>query len=240
MDSALSKRPAQRGHRRGGQGDDRRRALDRGARDLQPSPWCRHAPSARPSTSARASSPTAPATMKTTSCCRSSKGSRYGCGDVIIGLNPASDDVETIVQLEDLLRRVVERLQLPTRYCVLSDIVKQTRARERVPVDVGFQSLAGTSKALAGMVGLDVDGILDLARGFDGLLLRDGTGIGGHQRRRRRRRHGDARSPRVRRRPAHSGGDRRVDDRQRRRRIHRPRGVQDGGAAASGRVSRTS
>jgi ethanolamine ammonia-lyase large subunit len=104
------------------------------------------------------------------------EGLTYGCGDVIIGLNPASDDVETIIQLEDLLRSVVERLQLPTRYCVLSDIVKQTRARERARVDVGFQSLAGTSKALAGMVGLDVDGILDLARGFPGCYFETGQG----------------------------------------------------------------
>jgi ethanolamine ammonia-lyase large subunit len=104
------------------------------------------------------------------------EGLTYGCGDVIIGLNPASDDVETIVHLQDLLRRVVERLRLPTRYCVLSDIVKQARARERTPVDVGFQSLAGTSKALAGMVGLDVDGILDLARGFDGCYFETGQG----------------------------------------------------------------
>jgi ethanolamine ammonia-lyase large subunit len=104
------------------------------------------------------------------------EGLTYGCGDVVIGLNPASDDVETIVQLEDLLRRVVERLRLPTRYCVLSDIVKQTRARQRVPVDVGFQSLAGTSRALAGMVGLDVDGIRDLARGFSGNYFETGQG----------------------------------------------------------------
>jgi ethanolamine ammonia-lyase large subunit len=104
------------------------------------------------------------------------EGLTYGCGDVILGLNPASDDVDTIVRLEDLLRRVVERLRLPTRYCVLSDIVKQTRARQRVPVDVGFQSLAGTSKALAGMVGLDADGILDLARGFGGCYFETGQG----------------------------------------------------------------
>jgi ethanolamine ammonia-lyase large subunit len=104
------------------------------------------------------------------------EGLTYGCGDVIVGLNPASDDIETIVHLEDLLRRVVERLRLPTRYCVLSDIVKQTRARERVPVDVGFQSLAGTSRALAGMVGLDVDAIRDLARGFSGNYFETGQG----------------------------------------------------------------
>jgi ethanolamine ammonia-lyase large subunit len=104
------------------------------------------------------------------------EGLAYGCGDVILGLNPASDDVETIIRLEDLLRRVVERLELPTRYCVLSDIIKQTRARARTQVDVGFQSLAGTSKALQGMVGSDVDGILDLARGFDGLYFETGQG----------------------------------------------------------------
>jgi ethanolamine ammonia-lyase large subunit len=103
-------------------------------------------------------------------------GLAHGCGDVVIGLNPASDDVETIVHLEDLLRRVVDRLQLPTRCCVLSDIVKQTRAAQRTRVEVGFQSLAGTSKALAGMVGLDADGILDLARGFDGCYFETGQG----------------------------------------------------------------
>ena len=75
------------------------------------------------------------------------EGLSYGCGDVVIGLNPAADDVETIARLEELLRSVVERLELPTRYCVLSDIVKQSSARAHARVDVGFQSLAGTSKA---------------------------------------------------------------------------------------------
>jgi ethanolamine ammonia-lyase large subunit len=104
------------------------------------------------------------------------EGLAYGCGDVILGLNPASDDVDTIARLETLLHNVVERLELPTRYCVLSDIVKQTSARSLAPVDVGFQSLAGTSKALAGMVGLDVDGVVDLARGFSGLYFETGQG----------------------------------------------------------------
>jgi ethanolamine ammonia-lyase large subunit len=108
--------------------------------------------------------------------CSIFEGLAYGCGDVIIGLNPASDDVETIVRLEALLRQVVDRLRLPTRYCVLSDIVKQTRARERGPVDVGFQSLAGSSLALRGMVGLDVEGVLDLARGFSGCYFETGQG----------------------------------------------------------------
>lgn len=104
------------------------------------------------------------------------EGLTYGCGDVIIGLNPASDDVDTIVRLEQLLERVVEGLGLPTKYCVLSDIVKQRQAQARTRVDVGFQSLAGTSAALAGMVGLDVPGILEIARGFDGLYFETGQG----------------------------------------------------------------
>ena len=104
------------------------------------------------------------------------EGLSYGCGDVIIGLNPASDDVDTIIRLEELLRTVVERLELPTRYAVLSDIVKQTSARARTRVDAGFQSLAGTSKAIRGMVGLDMDGLLDLARGFAGLYFETGQG----------------------------------------------------------------
>jgi ethanolamine ammonia-lyase large subunit len=104
------------------------------------------------------------------------EGLTYGCGDVIIGLNPASDELDVIVRLEQLLAGVVERLQLPTRYCVLSDLPKQHRARSRAPIDVGFQSLAGTSKAIAGMVGLDVDGVADLARDFDGLYFETGQG----------------------------------------------------------------
>ena len=104
------------------------------------------------------------------------EGLSYGCGDVILGLNPASDDVDTIVRLEELLQRVVQRLELPTRYCVLSALTKQHKALARTAVDVGFQSLAGTSRALVGMVGLDVDGILDLARSFPGLYFETGQG----------------------------------------------------------------
>jgi ethanolamine ammonia-lyase large subunit len=104
------------------------------------------------------------------------EGLSYGCGDVVLGINPAGDSLETIIRLEDLLRTVVERLKLPTRYCVLSDIVKQSDARAHTAVDVGFQSLAGTSKALVGMVGIDVDGVTDLARRFDGLYFETGQG----------------------------------------------------------------
>ena len=104
------------------------------------------------------------------------EGLSYGCGDVIVGLNPAADDLDTIIRLEQLLEQVVRRLELPTRFCVLSDIVKQAEARRHTHVDVGFQSLAGTSRSLTGMVGLDVNGVVDLARGFDGLYFETGQG----------------------------------------------------------------
>src|SRR5262249_37590144 len=104
------------------------------------------------------------------------EGLTCGCGDVIIGLNPAADDLDTIVRLEQLLEQGVRRLRLPTRHFVLSDIVKQHDARKHTHIDVGFQSLAGTSRALAGMVGLDVDGVIDLARDFDGLYFETGQG----------------------------------------------------------------
>ena len=104
------------------------------------------------------------------------EGLAHGCGDVIIGLNPAADELDTIVRLEELLERIVLRLQLPTRFCVLSDIVKQHQAQARTKVDVGFQSLAGTSTALLGMVGLDVDAVTELSRGFSAHYFETGQG----------------------------------------------------------------
>jgi ethanolamine ammonia-lyase large subunit len=104
------------------------------------------------------------------------EGLSHGCGDVMIGLNPAADDLDTIIRLEQLLERIVRRLELPTRYCVLSDIVKQRVAQQHTRIDVGFQSLAGTSRALIGMVGQDIDGVSDLARAFDGLYFETGQG----------------------------------------------------------------
>src|SRR4051812_41042609 len=104
------------------------------------------------------------------------EGLCYGCGDVIIGLNPASDDVDSIVRLEQLLEQVIRRLELPTRFCVLSDIVKQREAQRYTHVDVGFQSLAGTSRTLVGMVGRDVAYLAELARHFNGLYFETGQG----------------------------------------------------------------
>src|SRR5262249_23822141 len=104
------------------------------------------------------------------------EGLSHGCGDVIIGLNPAADDLDTIIRLEQLLEQVVHRLDLPTRFCVLSDLVKQHAAQRHTRSDVGFRSLAGRSRALAGMVGIDINGLADLARAFDRLYFETGQG----------------------------------------------------------------
>ncbi len=104
------------------------------------------------------------------------EGLCYGCGDVIIGINLAADNIETIIETEKLLQSVVDRFQLPTRYCVLSEISKQKIAAESTKVDVGFQSLAGTSKGLMGMAGCDVDELLDYCRYFNALYFETGQG----------------------------------------------------------------
>ena len=164
----------------------------------------------------------------------------YGCGDVILGLNPASDDLDTIVRLERLLEQVVRRLDLPTRYCVLSDIIKQREAQKHTRVDVGFQSLAGTSRALAGMVGLDADGVLDLARSFDGLYFETGQGsavtngaaMNVDMVTLEARAYGLARPSGWTSAPLEGpAGCRSLDDRERCRGLHRARGVRDRGAA---------
>ena len=96
--------------------------------------------------------------------------------DVIIGLNPSSDTVEQVTRSEKILESIITKLNLPTRYCVLSDMVKQSQAKETTKVDVGFQSLAGTSKALIGMLGVDVDGYVELSKQFSGLYFETGQG----------------------------------------------------------------
>ena len=104
------------------------------------------------------------------------EGLCYGCGDVIIGINLAADNLETIIETEKLLQSIVERLELPTRYCVLTEISKQKIAAQSTKVDVAFQSLAGTSKGLIGMAGFDVDDLLDYCKSFEGLYFETGQG----------------------------------------------------------------
>jgi ethanolamine ammonia-lyase large subunit len=75
-------------------------------------------------------------------------GLLYGCGDAVIGINPASDNLEATLKLLHLLNDVIEHYQIPTQACVLAHVTTTLKAIEQgAPVDLVFQSIAGTQKA---------------------------------------------------------------------------------------------
>jgi ethanolamine ammonia-lyase large subunit len=77
-------------------------------------------------------------------------GLSYGSGDAVIGINPVSDNLETVETLLRLLDHVRESYQIPTQSCVLAHVTTQMEAMRRgVPVDLVFQSIAGTEAANA-------------------------------------------------------------------------------------------
>ena len=84
-------------------------------------------------------------------------GLLYGCGDAVIGINPASDSLEVIADLLRLLDEVIQRHAIPTQGCVLTHVTNTLRLiDEGVPVDLVFQSVAGSQKANAGF-GITLD-----------------------------------------------------------------------------------
>ena len=75
-------------------------------------------------------------------------GLLYGCGDAVIGINPASDNLDATLQLLHMLHDVIDRYQIPTQSCVLAHVTTTLKAIEQAaPVDLVFQSIAGTQKA---------------------------------------------------------------------------------------------
>ena len=76
------------------------------------------------------------------------EGLLYGCGDAVIGVNPASDSVATVSAILNGLHRLVEAYEIPTQTCCLSHITTQLAAiAHGAPVDLLFQSIAGTQAA---------------------------------------------------------------------------------------------
>src|SRR5262249_6457394 len=76
------------------------------------------------------------------------EGLLYGCGDAVIGVNPATDSVETVSDILAALNRLVEIYKIPTQNCCLAHITTQLAAMDRgAPVDLLFQSVAGTEAA---------------------------------------------------------------------------------------------
>jgi len=72
-------------------------------------------------------------------------GLLYGCGDAVIGINPATDSVASMETLVRQLARVIDRFEIPTQSCVLAHVTTALRVMERgAPVDLVFQSVGGT------------------------------------------------------------------------------------------------
>ena len=78
-------------------------------------------------------------------------GLSYGNGDAVIGVNPATDNVKTVEAILRMLDAIRERYEIPTQICVLAHLTTQMQAMERgAPIDLVFQSVAGTEAANAG------------------------------------------------------------------------------------------
>ena len=76
------------------------------------------------------------------------EGLLYGCGDAVIGVNPAADSVETVSSILSALGRLTDTYKIPTQTCCLAHITTQLAALKReAPVDLLFQSIAGTEAA---------------------------------------------------------------------------------------------
>ncbi len=77
-------------------------------------------------------------------------GLLYGCGDAVIGVNPASDNLSILGDLLRLMDDLIQRFEIPTQSCVLTHVTSAVELVERgAPVDLVFQSIAGTEAANA-------------------------------------------------------------------------------------------
>jgi ethanolamine ammonia-lyase large subunit len=77
-------------------------------------------------------------------------GLLYGCGDAVIGVNPATDSVSGVAAILRALDRLIAEFAIPTQACCLAHITTQLACLENgVPVDLLFQSVAGTQAANA-------------------------------------------------------------------------------------------
>jgi ethanolamine ammonia-lyase large subunit len=83
-------------------------------------------------------------------------GLLMGAGDAVIGINPATDNVDTTATLLHLLDEVRQAYAIPTQSCVLAHVTTSLElVRRGAPVDLCFQSIAGTEAANRGF-GIDL------------------------------------------------------------------------------------
>jgi len=93
-------------------------------------------------------------------------GLLLGSGDAVIGVNPASDNLAALGDLMRLLDEAIQRFQIPTQSCILTHVTSSIELINRgAPVDLVFQSIAGTQAANASF-------------GVDLAVLREGLDAG--------------------------------------------------------------
>ena len=102
-------------------------------------------------------------------------GLMYGNGDAVIGINPATDSVAAVTTLVETLGDIIARYNIPTQSCVLTHITTSIEIINRgAPVDLVFQSIAGTEAANASfgvnlkLLGEGREAALSLGRGTVG------------------------------------------------------------------------
>jgi ethanolamine ammonia-lyase large subunit len=91
----------------------------------------------------------------------------------MIGINPATDSISSICEMLRMLDGIIQRYEIPTQACVLTHVTSSIEAINRgVPLDLVFQSIAGTEAANASFgINLQV-----LQEGYEaGLSLKRGT-----------------------------------------------------------------
>ena len=78
-------------------------------------------------------------------------GLLYGNGDAVIGINPVSDNTETVSKLLVMLDELRTKFEIPIQSCVLSHITTTLQLiQKKMPVDLVFQSIGGTEKTNTG------------------------------------------------------------------------------------------
>lgn len=93
-------------------------------------------------------------------------GLLYGSGDAVIGINPATDNLDNVHTLLNLLDEIIRRHAIPTQACILCHVTTSMELMRRgAPVDLVFQSIAGTEAA-------------NRSFGIDLTLLREAKAIG--------------------------------------------------------------
>ena len=100
-------------------------------------------------------------------------GLMYGNGDAVIGINPATDNLQNLSELLKLLDHIIHEYEIPTQSCVLTHVSSGIElANKNIPVDLMFQSIAG-SQAGNRAFGIDLN---LLQEGYEAALsLKRGT-----------------------------------------------------------------